>query len=48
MIIFRKLLRGGSWGYYPADCRSHSRTPGHPKITIPQAGFRVCRLSVKQ
>ena len=39
-----RLLRGGSWDYRPADCRSAGRGsihPGHRDINI---GFRVCCL----
>jgi formylglycine-generating enzyme required for sulfatase activity len=39
-----KLLRGGSWNYYPRDCRSASRDVGRPGSRYNYVGFRVCCL----
>jgi len=39
-----RLMRGGSWGFAPADCRSASRvmdSPGHQSVSL---GFRVVVL----
>jgi formylglycine-generating enzyme required for sulfatase activity len=37
-----KLLRGGSWGNFPRDCRSAIRFSGMRDITNYDVGFRVC------
>ena len=36
-----RVLRGGSWGYYPRYCRSADRCGGIPPLTINNDGFRV-------
>jgi formylglycine-generating enzyme required for sulfatase activity len=37
-----KLLRGGSWGYFPRDCRSANRGSFTRDVTVNLVGFRVC------
>ena len=37
-----RLLRGGSWRYHPALCRSAFREGGRPVIRYDGIGFRVC------
>ena len=37
-----RVLRGGSWGYLPGDCRSASRLSYAPSYTRDDLGFRVC------
>ena len=39
-----RLLRGGSWNYPPAYCRSASRDDFHPDNRYDNFGFRVCCL----
>ncbi len=39
-----RLLRGGSWGGSPEDCRSACRDGAHPGIQRSYVGFRVCCL----
>jgi formylglycine-generating enzyme required for sulfatase activity len=39
-----RLLRGGSWGGHPADCRSAFRLNIHPGYRYDSLGFRVCCL----
>jgi formylglycine-generating enzyme required for sulfatase activity len=39
-----RLLRGGSWLYHPAYCRSACRVNNHPDIRDDNFGFRVCCL----
>ena len=39
-----RLLRGGSWGYFPGDCRSASRCLGQPVDAYSDVGFRVVCL----
>jgi len=41
--VFR-LLRGGSWDSYPANCRSAYRFNSHPDLRVVSFGFRVCCL----
>jgi formylglycine-generating enzyme required for sulfatase activity len=50
MIFLRgyKMLRGGSWDYYPGRCRSAARNSVQPACAYYLFGFRVCCLSVKQ
>ncbi|MCX5953188.1 MAG: SUMF1/EgtB/PvdO family nonheme iron enzyme [Cyanobacteria bacterium] len=38
------LLRGGSWSYHPANCRSAFCGNSHPGSRSPYIGFRVCCL----
>jgi formylglycine-generating enzyme required for sulfatase activity len=40
----RRLLRGGSWVYFPARCRSAYRNNSHPDDRYNNFGFRVCCL----
>ena len=40
----RRLLRGGSWDFGPAGCRSACRNNSHPDGRILLIGFRVCCL----
>ena len=40
----RRLLRGGSWRSYPANCRSASRNDDLPDGRGSSFGFRVCCL----
>jgi formylglycine-generating enzyme required for sulfatase activity len=40
----RRLLRGGSWYYLPAGCRSAYRNFNHPDYRDNRIGFRVCCL----
>jgi formylglycine-generating enzyme required for sulfatase activity len=40
----RRLLRGGSWGNGPANCRSAYRDFDHPDDRNGSIGFRVCCL----
>jgi formylglycine-generating enzyme required for sulfatase activity/uncharacterized caspase-like protein len=37
-----RLLRGGSWVYYPANCRSAYRNNNTPGLRNNNVGFRVC------
>ena len=37
-----KIIRGGSWSYYPRDCRSAYRFRHDPVIEFITLGFRVC------
>ncbi len=37
-----KIIRGGSWGYYPGNCRSASRSYNLPGNRFNYIGFRVC------
>jgi formylglycine-generating enzyme required for sulfatase activity len=39
-----RLLRGGSWNFYPGYCRSASRDSIHPGSRHDDVGFRVCCL----
>jgi formylglycine-generating enzyme required for sulfatase activity len=39
-----RLLRGGSWGNHPADCRSAFRSVILPDVRYYSVGFRVCCL----
>ena len=39
-----RLLRGGSWIYYPRFCRSAYRSLNHPGCRLYDIGFRVCCL----
>ena len=39
-----RLLRGGSWGSYPRDCRSAYRSYLLPDDRVNVVGFRVCCL----
>jgi formylglycine-generating enzyme required for sulfatase activity len=39
-----RLLRGGSWGYHPADCRSAFRGGVRPGGRYDAIGFRICCL----
>jgi formylglycine-generating enzyme required for sulfatase activity len=40
-----KLLRGGSWSYYPANCRSANRNRYTAKTRLYDVGFRVVFVS---
>jgi formylglycine-generating enzyme required for sulfatase activity len=40
----RRLLRGGSWGNHPLDCRSAFRLRNLPVIRYHIVGFRLCCL----
>jgi formylglycine-generating enzyme required for sulfatase activity len=40
----QRLLRGGSWFYFPRYCRSAYRTYGRPVGAIDGVGFRVVCL----
>jgi formylglycine-generating enzyme required for sulfatase activity len=40
----RRLLRGGSWYFYPRDCRSAYRGPLQPGDAYDNVGFRVVCL----
>jgi formylglycine-generating enzyme required for sulfatase activity len=40
----RRLLRGGSWNYSPAGCRSACRYGSRPDLRNNYIGFRVCCL----
>jgi formylglycine-generating enzyme required for sulfatase activity len=42
--MYVRLLRGGSWRFHPADCRSAFRFNGPPDIRNNDVGFRVCCL----
>lgn len=37
-----RLLRGGSWGYLPRNCRCAVRSSNTPDLRISNLGFRVC------
>jgi formylglycine-generating enzyme required for sulfatase activity len=39
-----RLLRGGSWGSFPLECRSAFRQFFSPDVRFPDVGFRVCAL----
>jgi formylglycine-generating enzyme required for sulfatase activity len=39
-----RLLRGGSWYYYPGYCRSAYRSYNLPDLRLNSIGFRVCCL----
>ena len=39
-----RLLRGGSWGHYPRDCRSAHRGHDRPDYAYDSVGFRVVCL----
>jgi formylglycine-generating enzyme required for sulfatase activity len=43
-----RLLRGGSWTYHPAVCRSACRNYDHPGTRGSYVGFRVCCLPQDQ
>ena len=40
-----RVLRGGSWNYYPTYCRSANRSRYNPTLTINYYGFRVVLLA---
>ncbi|MBM5818342.1 MAG: formylglycine-generating enzyme family protein, partial [Cyanobacteria bacterium K_Offshore_surface_m2_239] len=40
----QRLLRGGSWDYFPGDCRSASRIHDQPGYAYFSVGFRVVCL----
>jgi formylglycine-generating enzyme required for sulfatase activity len=40
-----RLVRGGSWGYFPDDCRSAFRNHDDPALQAMYYGFRVVCLS---
>jgi formylglycine-generating enzyme required for sulfatase activity len=42
--VLSRLLRGGSWYYYPRDCRSAYRFKSIPIARPNYTGFRVCCL----
>ena len=42
----RRVLRGGSWLYYPADLRSANRDWGTPDVRGGNSGFRLARTLV--
>jgi formylglycine-generating enzyme required for sulfatase activity len=42
--VKRRLLRGGSWHYNPANCRSAYRDVIRPVNRDDNIGFRVCCL----
>jgi formylglycine-generating enzyme required for sulfatase activity len=39
-----RVLRGGSWNFYPRNCRSAYRNRNHPDNRVDVIGFRVCCL----
>ena len=39
-----RVVRGGSWSYYPEYCRSAFRNSLHPDNRYYYVGFRVCRV----
>lgn len=39
-----KVMRGGSWNYFPRSCRSACRLNVHPDYRFNSLGFRVCCL----
>lgn len=39
-----RLLRGGSWGYYPGNCRSAHRSHNRPDDAYSSVGFHVVCL----
>jgi formylglycine-generating enzyme required for sulfatase activity/RES domain-containing protein len=43
-LLMRRLLRGGSWGSNPRNCRSAFRNRNHPDTRDNDVGFRVCCL----
>ena len=44
-VVVFSLLRGGSWGDYPRDCRSAYRNRTLPALAFYSVGFRVvCKL----
>ena len=43
-----RVLRGGSWGYFPGSCRSASRSRGGPSVRNYGLGFRVARSQSAQ
>lgn len=47
MIVYY-LLRGGSWYFFPGDCRSAYRVRLRPGPANPYVGFRVACLSLEQ
>lgn len=40
-----RLLRGGSWGDHPGDCRSACRDHDQPDCASNNVGFRVVCLA---
>jgi formylglycine-generating enzyme required for sulfatase activity len=42
--MYVRLLRGGSWGGAPRNCRSACRIYFHPDFRDFNIGFRVCCL----
>lgn len=40
---YSRIYRGGSWFYYPLQCRISYRTFHNPKFVATYVGFRVCR-----
>jgi formylglycine-generating enzyme required for sulfatase activity len=44
VIAQRRLLRGGSWNFFPGFCRSAYRALSHPDFQRFNVGFRVCCL----
>ena len=43
-----RVQRGGSWVYYPGDCRSASRGKASPSDRDSYLGFRVARSQSAQ
>jgi formylglycine-generating enzyme required for sulfatase activity len=43
-LVKTRLLRGGSWLFFPGDCRSACRDNVHPDSCNDDVGFRVCCL----
>ena len=40
---YSRIYRGGSWFYYPLQCRISYRTFHNPQFVATYVGFRVCR-----